>query len=73
MLRTAMKERGLSFKGALNAAIRAGLGNPQQFEATFSQKTFSLGSEPSFPWEKALSIAASLEDIVLIQRWIPRK
>lgn len=45
-LRSAMRERGLSFKEALNEAIRAGLmGRTKQNMHGFSQPTFRLGRE----------------------------
>jgi hypothetical protein len=44
LLRVAMKESGISFKEALNQAIRRGLSedrNPRRF----AQQTFSMGAE----------------------------
>lgn len=73
MLRTAMKERDLSFKEALNSAVRAGLNRTKQSKKPYSQITFSLGFEPNFPWEKALSIAAAMEDEEISRKLILRK
>ena len=53
LLRTAMKEQGLSFQDALNAAVRLGLSQAGRRRHRFVQRTFSLGSEQSFRWDKA--------------------
>jgi hypothetical protein len=63
LLRTAVRERGISFKEALNDAVRAGLVRAKSGrKRRFAQKTFSLGSEQYFRWEKALAVAAAIED-----------
>lgn len=63
-LRALMAERGISFKQALNDAIRAGLLERRTTEA-FTTQTASLGS-PATDLDKALRIAADLEDEELI-------
>jgi hypothetical protein len=68
-----MKERGISFKEALNSAVRAGLMQSQPRRRSFVQKSFSLGSEQSFRWDKALEIAAAIEDEELIRKLSLRK
>ena len=55
LIRTAMKERGISFKEALNAAVRAGLTQAKQKRRSFVQRTFPLGCEQNFRWDKALA------------------
>jgi hypothetical protein len=63
MLRAAMRGRGLCFKEAVNAAIRAGLGTQNRKAAKkFRQKTFRMGCDPRAPLDKALLLAATLED-----------
>ena len=58
-----MRERRLSFKEALNEAIRAGLTRDKRHRRTrFVQKTFSLGVEQFFRWDKALAAAEAMED-----------
>lgn len=57
-----MKERGISFKEALNSAVRAGLTAARQRRPRFVQKAFSLGSEQNFRWDKALEAATAMED-----------
>jgi hypothetical protein len=60
LIATAMRERGVSFKTALNEAVRAGL-RPKP-RAAFKQRTFALGWRPEVNYDKALQIAASVED-----------
>ena len=63
LLRGAMRERGISFKQALNGAVRAGLApGRRQRRRRFVQKTYSLGPVQNFRWEKALSVAQAMED-----------
>ncbi len=66
LVRKVMRERGLSFKDAVNAAIVDGLtsaGAPAPFETP----TFDLGAA-RVPLERALSVAADLEDEELVRR-----
>lgn len=62
LLRAEMAAHGLTLRGAVNAAVRRALkahGTPRQ---PFVQRTFSLGLSPDFNWDKALRLAAELED-----------
>jgi len=61
LLRIAMKGRRISFKEALDAAVRAGLAAKQKRRA-FSRKSFSLGRVQNFRWDKALGAASAIED-----------
>jgi hypothetical protein len=62
LIRDTMRERGVSFKQALNDAIRAGLAPKRNGARRFTQKTYSLGAEQYFRWDKALAVADALED-----------
>ena len=63
LIRARMRQRGVSFKQALNDAIRAGLTpGDQGRRRRFTQKTFDLGAEQLFRWDKALATAEALED-----------
>jgi len=74
MLRTAMRERGISFKQALNDAVRTGLTRVRGLrKRRFVQKTYSLGSEQHFRWDKALALAEALEDGELSHKLAMRK
>jgi hypothetical protein len=65
MLHAAMRKRGITFKDALNEAIRTGLSKPKS-RARFRQKTFSMGREQHFRWDKALATADAIEDEELV-------
>jgi len=74
LIRRRMRERGVSFKDALNEAIRAGLAPARRSGARkFTQKTFPLGSEQNFRWDKALAAAESIEDEELGRKLALRK
>lgn len=72
LVKALMRKRGLSFKKAINEAIRAGLA-PSIKEAPFRTPTFCMGFEPTIPWDKALRLAAELEDEELLRRGAERK
>jgi hypothetical protein len=74
VLQTAMRERGVPFKQALNDAIRAGLMRESSHaKRRFVQKTYSLGAEQHFRWDKALASAEAIEDEELSRRLTLRK
>ena len=73
LLQTAMKERGVSFKEALNSAVRAGLVQAKQRRRYFVQESFSLGGEQNFRWDKALQAAAAIEDEEFVRKLALRK
>ena len=72
LLKRLMRERGMSFKEAVNYAIRAGLAPPPPGAAARTP-TFRMGYEPTLPWDKALRLAAELEDEELARRLAARK
>lgn len=69
LLQKAMEERGVSFKHALNDAVRSGLISERP---VFVQRTASLG-EPRVDLTKALDVAAALEDDALTDKLEMRK
>jgi len=73
LIRTAMKERGVSFKEALNSAVRAGLTQGKQKRRHFVQKSYSLGHDQNFRWDKALEAASAMEDEELGRKLSLRK
>jgi hypothetical protein len=74
VLQTAMRERGVPFKKALNDAIRAGLMRESSHrKRRFVQKTYSLGAEQHFRWDKALAAAEAIEDEELSRKLTLRK
>lgn len=60
-----MRERGVSFKQALNDAIRAGA--PEQRRRAVPTRTADLGT-PTVPLDRALQLAGDLEDEELVRR-----
>ena len=75
LLRRVMGERGVSFKEALNQAIRMGLGagphrRPRQ---RFRQRTYPMGFRLDFRWDQALRIADAMEDEELVRKLQLRK
>ncbi len=74
MLRSSMRDRGVSFKEALNQAVRAGLTPAgRRPKRRFIQKSYSLGGEQYFRWDKALSVAAAIEDEESLRKLSLRK
>jgi hypothetical protein len=71
LVRKLMRERGLSFKEAVNLAIRSGLA-PELGATTSRTPTFDLGL-PQVPVEKALRLAGELEDEELVRKLSLRK
>lgn len=65
LIRRRMQERGISFKQALNEAIRAGAGDNRG--APFRTATAALGI-PTVNLDRALQLAAELEDDELVSR-----
>lgn len=72
LVRKAMRERGLTFKQAVNEAIRAGL-LPGKDRRPFRTPTFPMGHDPRIPWDKALTLVGELEDEELARRLATRK
>jgi hypothetical protein len=74
LIKTSMKERGISFKEALNQAARAGLlAKPKARTRRFVQQTFRMGETQNFRWDKALATAEAMEDEELSRKLSMRK
>ena len=74
LLAQMMKAKGLSFKEALNSALRAGLlaGLGGRKPAPVRLKTFDMGV-PTVNLDKALRLAGELEDEELVRKMSVRK
>ncbi len=69
LIRSAMRERGASFKEALNQAVRDGLLAKKRPRARkFVQQSFDMGAVQNFRWDKALAVAEAMEDEELIRK-----
>ena len=66
LLRRRMKERSISFKQALNEAIREGLAAASS-SRRFRTETAVLG-QPTVNLDRALQLAAELEDEELVRK-----
>ncbi len=74
LLKRAMRDKGISFKAALNEAIRSGLARPpSRGGRPYRLKTYRMGYRPELGLDKALSLAASLEDEEIARRLSLRK
>jgi hypothetical protein len=74
LVKDRMKQNGVSFKEALNDAIRTGLiRGKSKPSRRFVQKTYSLGPEQNFRWDKALAAADAIEDEELSRKLSLRK
>lgn len=66
------RERGLSFKQALNTAVRAGLAGPVR-ETEYRVPARSLGLRPGVDLDKVLQLAGDLEDEEIVRTLELRK
>ncbi|MFN2592489.1 MAG: antitoxin [Candidatus Dormibacteria bacterium] len=66
LVKAAMAKGDLSFKDAVNQAIRAGLAPKRR--KPFRQRTFDLGLRPEISYDKALQLAAAVEDQELARK-----
>lgn len=72
-LRATARERRISFKEALNQAVRAGLGAGRRQARPFRQRTQPMGLRPGVGLDKALQLAAALEDEEIVRELELRK
>jgi ribbon-helix-helix CopG family protein len=72
-LKAVARARGISFKQALNQAVRAGLGGPRRSGRRFAQPTQPMGLRPGFDLDKALKLASALEDEEIARKIEVRK
>ena len=63
-----MRERGISFKVAVNEALRAGLGGPSPTARRYRMPPGQLGVRPGINLDKALRLADELEDAEILRK-----
>lgn len=74
LLRKLMRERGLSFKAALNQAVREGLmKRPARAPRKVLLKTYRMGFRPEIRLDQALSLASAFEDEEIARKLSLRK
>jgi hypothetical protein len=72
-LRATTRERGVSFKAALNDAVRAGLAKTTPPSRRFTVRPLPLGIRPGVDADKALHMAAEMEDAEILRKLDLRK
>jgi hypothetical protein len=72
-LRQVSRERGVSFKAALNGAVRAGLAASAPPARSFRVQARALSIRPDIDVDKALSLAAEIEDAEILRKLALRK
>jgi hypothetical protein len=72
-LKAVARRRGVSFKEALNSAVRAGLGRERRAARSFKPYTQPMGLHPGFNLDKALRLAAAFEDEEIVRQLERRK
>ena len=72
-LQALARERGISFKQALNTTLRRGLGEGAGSSRPYRMTTHRLGLRPGVDLTKALQLAAELEDAEIIRKLELRK
>jgi hypothetical protein len=74
LIRATMRKTGVSFKVALNEAVRSSLARPTaKSRRTFKQRAFRMGFRPELRWDKALALADALEDEEIVRKLEQRK
>lgn len=68
LVKKLMRERGISFKQAINHAIVSGLAGSDPDRPPFRTKTYSMGAKPGVNLDKALQLAGELEDQELLRK-----
>lgn len=71
LVRKVMRARGRSFKEVVNEAIRRGLAAPER-GGPYQTPTYKMGPA-RIPLDKALQLAAQMEDEELIRKMALRK
>jgi hypothetical protein len=72
-LKQLARERGVSFKIALNDAIRLGIGRAAGEEEPYDVPARALGVRPGVNLDKSLRLASELEDSELVRKLELRK
>ena len=67
------RDRGVSFKEALNTSVRSGLARASGVAAPYRVPARSLGLRPGVDLDKALRLAGELEDDELVRKLDLRK
>ena len=72
-LRRIARERGVSFKDALNATLRAGIGSDSGAARPYRLRVRALKLRPGIDLDRALRMATTLEDEEIVRKLELRK
>ena len=72
-LKALARQRGISFKEALNQAVRAGLRARREPARSPLRYTQAMGLRPGVDLDKALQLASALEDEEIVRKLEVRK
>ncbi len=72
-LKALARQRRISFKQALNQAVRAGLRGGRRPRPSFTRYTQPMGLRPGINLDKALQLAFALEDEEIVRKLEVRK
>jgi len=72
-LREIVRQRGVSFKTALNESVRAGLGGSAPQSRPYRIRTRDMGLRRGIDLDKALRLAGELEDAEIVRKLQLRK
>ena len=72
-LKLVARERGVSFKAALNSALRAGLDDASVQKAPYRMPARAMGVRPGVQLDQALRVAGDLEDTEILRKIDLRK
>jgi hypothetical protein len=72
-LQAVSRERGISFKEALNAAVRAGLAAGSATSQPYRMRTRAMRRLPGVDLDRALALAGELEDAEIARKLDLRK
>jgi hypothetical protein len=67
-LRAVMRERGVSFKVAINDSVRAGLAVGSHPSRRFRVHARPMGARPGVDLDKALTLAGEMEDAEIVRK-----
>lgn len=73
MLKETARQRGTSFKEVLNTSVRRGLGAETSAPQPYRLPTRRLGARPGVDLDRALGLAAELEDAEIRRKLDLRK
>ncbi len=71
-IRSLARERGITFKDALNSTLRRGLADGRK-PKRFTVRTRKMGVRPGVDLDHALQLAAELEDAEIVRKMQLRK